>query len=143
MMEKLRTYLPTVLCPQVLDFNYVTQTCKTACSRLLHTNSGVKDPPLCSGYATFSRLTGLPVMDTNRSLYSQFPDGVVSPTPGALPRLHLEYKNWRIFEAFAPGILTLAQHVDGGPIGTSLELGNFEVDARSIVMKVKTISCRF
>ena len=78
----------------------------------------------------------LPAMDPSRTLYSQTPDGVIRPTEDDSPRLHLEYKNWWVFEAFAPDILTLAQHVEDGQLGTSLELGDLEVDARSIIMKV-------
>ncbi len=78
----------------------------------------------------------LPAMDPSRTVYNQTPDGVIRPTEDASPRLHLEYKNWQVFDAFALDILTLAQHVEGGQLGTSLELGDLEVDARSIIMKV-------
>jgi len=67
-------------------------------------------------------------MDPSRILYNQTPDGVIRPTEDASPRLHLEYKNWQVFNAFAPEILTLAQHAKGGQLRMPLELGHLEVD---------------
>jgi hypothetical protein len=78
----------------------------------------------------------LPAIQVRRTLYSQTPDALLCPTPGASPRLHCEHKSWTVFDAFAPEILALAQHVENGQLGTSLELGLNEVDARSVVLKV-------
>ena len=70
------------------------------------------------------------------TLYSKTPDALICPTPGASPRLHREDKSWTVFNHFAPEILALAQHVEDGRLGTSLQLGINEEGARSIVMKV-------
>jgi hypothetical protein len=70
------------------------------------------------------------------TLYSPTPDDLICPTSSTSPRLHYEAKSWAVFDAFAPQILALAQHVDGGRLGTSLELRINEEGARSIIMKV-------
>jgi hypothetical protein len=73
----------------------------------------------------------------NGTLYSQTSDTLISPIRGTSPRLHRENKSWTVFDALAPQILALAQHVEDGQLGTSLELKTNEVDARSVVMKVQ------
>jgi len=78
----------------------------------------------------------LPAIKVRPTLYSQTPDALICPTRIASPRLHREDKSWTVFDAFAPNILALAQHVEDGRLGISLELGPDEVDARSIIMKV-------
>ena len=78
----------------------------------------------------------LPAIQVRRTAYSQTPDALICPTPGTSPRLHREDKNWAVFDEFAPQILALAQHVEDGRLGTSLELRINEEGARSIVMKV-------
>ena len=78
----------------------------------------------------------LPSTKVGTTLYSQTPDALICPTQDAPPRLHREDKNWRAFDAFAQDILALAQYVEEGQPGTSLELGLNEVGARSIIMKV-------
>ena len=79
-----------------------------------------------------------PSIAVRRTLYSQTPDTLISPMSGASPRLHREDKSWKVFDTFAPSILTLAQ------LGTPLELRINEEGARSIVMKVSRNSphCR-
>ena len=150
MMEKLRAYLPTAqgstmspstrLQSRLTDLqNSMFQTpARELRSEATTSLFWLSDlfPIIGSSVSEVDQNPTLPAMDVSRTLYNQTPDGVIRPTEDASPRLHLDYKNWRVFDAFAPEILTLAQHVDGGQLGTSLELGNLEVDARSIIMKV-------
>ena len=68
--------------------------------------------------------------------YSQTPDALICPAVDTPPRLHREDKNWMVFDAFAPEILALSQHLEDGQLGTALELRSNEEGARSIVMKV-------
>lgn len=70
------------------------------------------------------------------TLYSESPDALISPTSGTSPRLHYEAKGWSVFNALAPQILELAQHVEGGQVGTHLELRINEEDARSVIFKI-------
>ena len=77
-----------------------------------------------------------PALVVRRTLYSQTPDALICPSSGTSPRLHREDKSWTVFNAFAPEILAIAQHVKDGQLGTSLELRTNEEGARSIIMKV-------
>lgn len=63
-------------------------------------------------------------------------DFVISSTPETSPRLYYDIKSWSVFDAFALDILSLAQHVEDGQLGTSLELRVNEEDARSVIMKM-------
>ena len=77
-----------------------------------------------------------PTLEVERTLYSQTPDALISPTDGTSPRLHQENKSWAVFDAYAPQILALAQRTADGMLGTPLELRVNEQGARSIMMKV-------
>ena len=150
MMGRLRTYLPTapggIMSPSLLLelrlmalqnglFQTPARELRSEATTSLFWLTDLF-PIIGSSVSEVDQNSTLPAMDLGRTLYNQTPDGVIRPTEDASPRLYLEHKNWRVFDAFAPGILTLAQHIEGGQLGTSLELGNLEVDARSIIMKV-------
>ncbi|KAF5384079.1 hypothetical protein D9615_003428 [Tricholomella constricta] len=77
-----------------------------------------------------------PAKIVRSTLYSQTPDALICPTSSSSPCLHYEGKSWMVFNAFAPKILALAQHVEDGRVGTSLELRINEEGARSIIMKL-------
>lgn len=57
---------------------------------------------------------------TTPTLYSETRDFVISSTPETSPRLYYDIKSWSVFDAFALDILSLAQHVEDGQLGTSI-----------------------
>ena len=73
---------------------------------------------------------------TTPTLYSETRDFLISSTQDTSPCLYYDIKSWSVFDAFALDILSLAQHVEDGQLGTSLELRVNEEDARSVIMNV-------
>ena len=109
MMERLRTYLPTAqggtmppspllqfrllaLQNNVFQIHELTSEFSTFTFWI-----GDLFPIIGSAVCEVDQNAGLPVTNGNRTLYSQTPDGVISPTAGALSRLYLEHTNWRVF----------------------------------------------
>ena len=71
-----------------------------------------------------------------RTLYSHTLDVLICPVKGTPPHLHQEDKSWSVFDTYALEVLTLAQHIEDGQLGTSLVLVANEEGAQSIIMKV-------
>jgi hypothetical protein len=150
MMEELRRYLTTAPGGNMSPSPHLQQAVNRLPDNLLDTAAGE-----LSGEETTTQLWDIclfplirdavkevdenptrPALAVRRTLYSQTPDALISPTSGTSPRLHREDKSWAVFDAYAPEILALAQHVEGERLGTSLELRTNEEGARSIFMKV-------
>jgi hypothetical protein len=155
MMERLRTYLTTAPGGNMLPSRQLHQRLDDLPDDLLDTAAGELSSEETTTQLWDSCLFPLirfAVKDTDqnptrpatvvrRTLYSQTPDALIGPTSGTSPRLHYEAISWTVFNICAPEILALAQHVEDGWLGTSLELRSNEEGARSIIMKVsQTIS---
>jgi hypothetical protein len=129
MMERLRVYLttapggnlsPSLRLQQYLD--YLSEDLLTTFTGALSTEETTNE--LWARYL-WPRIR-YAVRDVNQNdtlavgllkswtLYSETPDTLISPTSDSSPRLHYEAKNWSVFNALAPQILALAQHVEDG-----------------------------
>jgi hypothetical protein len=150
MMEELRRYLTTAPGGSMAPSSTLQLTVNELPDELLETSAGE-----LSSEETTTQLWGIhlfpliryavtevdqnptrPTLVMKRTLYSQTSDTLICPASGTLPRLHRENKSWAVFDAYAPEILALAQRVEEGWLGTSLELRSNEQGARSIIMNV-------
>lgn len=150
MMERLRTYLTTAPGGNMPPSRQLQQWLDDLPGNLLDTPSGELSseetttqlwdvdlfPLIRYAVKDVDQNPTRPTKVVRSTLYSQTPDALICPTSGASPRLHYEAKSWTVFNTFAPEILALAQHVEDGRHGTSLELRINEEGSRSIIMKV-------
>ncbi len=150
MMDRLRTYLTTAPGGGMPPSRQLQQCLNDLPDNLLETPAGELSseetttqlwniylfPLIRYAVKDVDQNPTLPATRVRRTIYSQTPEALICPTQGTSPRLHREDKNWTIFDRFAPEILVLAQHVEDGQLGTSLELRTNEAGARSIIMNV-------
>jgi hypothetical protein len=151
MMERLRVYLttapggnlpPSLRFQQYLD--YLPEDLLTTFTGALSTEDTTNElwdrcfwPRIRYAVKDVDRNDTLAVgLLKNWTLYSETPNALFSPASGTSPRLHYEAKSWSVFNALAPQILALAQHVEDEQVGTYLELRINEEDARSVIFKV-------
>jgi hypothetical protein len=88
-------------------------------------------PPIQFAVQEVDDNTSLPQIDSQATIFSQIPDGLLSPYAEQPPQLHLKFKSKSAFSRYAHQIVAMGQGV------TPLELGNCEIGARAIIFKVR------